>query len=81
MVNPHPSRPKHGREQRFRMARRNVDNQVADPALSHGLQVIANGLHLDTIDEGSIWLQHMPSLEHEFMQAAPSLLRLQAQVA
>ncbi len=81
MINPGPCRPKHCGQQRFRVARRHVYDQILQAALGHGLQVIANRAHVNAIDEGRLPLQYMPGLADEFMQAAPGLLRFQARAA
>jgi hypothetical protein len=49
------------------MAGRNVDNQVADAALGHGLQVITDRVHVHAIDKWCPQFQHMPGLQHELM--------------
>ena len=52
----------------------NIDDQVANPAFGDGLQMLTDGAHMDTADEGRGRLQNGPGLHDELIQAAARLL-------
>ena len=59
------------------MARRNVDDQVANSPFRDGLQVGADGVDVDAWHKVSARFQDGASLNHEFLKAAACLLRFQ----
>src|ERR1019366_8938936 len=78
MIDPHPCRPKDCRHQRFCVTRRNVDDQVPDSTIRHGLQMRTDRIHVDAANERSPWLQNMPRLCHKLLEAESGCLRHQS---
>jgi len=77
VIDPGPGRPEYGCQQGFRVAGRDVNDQVPESILRDRLEVIADRVDMNAIDKRNVRLQHMPGLDDELMQTAPSLLRSQ----
>ena len=59
------------RYQRFGMTGRNVDDEVRNLSLGHGLQVRTDGVDVYALDEFGARLQDRPSLHDESFKAPP----------
>ena len=58
------------------MARRNVDQQIFDPSLADGLQMICDGIHMPRGDKGAPGLSHRPGQPDEVTEPASGQLRI-----
>ena len=67
MIDPNPGGPEHRREQGFRMAGWDVDDQIPQVTLCNRLQVVADGAYMDSVDERRLRLEYMPALFYELM--------------
>ena len=65
---PQPAGERHGDQQGFTVARRHVDEQVADFPAHHGLQMFADGVDVPAVDVRRARLHHRPCLRHELFQ-------------
>ena len=63
------------------MARRYVDNQMAEAAFGDGLQVLAYGAHVHALDKRRCRFEQRPRLQDELMQLSSGLLRFQVKAA
>src|ERR1035438_2159128 len=69
-ADPDPCGPENRGEQRFGMARRNIDDEISNAAFGDRLQVIADSTYMEAINERHVWFEHVPGLTDELSQAA-----------
>jgi len=65
VVDPDPGWPKNRREQGFSVTGRNVNDQIPNPPFGNRLQMLADGLHMQALNERRGGLQNVPSLGDE----------------